>query len=204
MTRRGFTLIEVLIAIGLLVLLAGLMANFGITLADRRDRITRVGTRVATVSAVFSQLDAALTAADVHGSGVRVSESSLTVTSRRVVADPVLAEFDELSLRFDESGETLTASRSAAGFSLSIPGVQRVRFRAFDGSAWGDFSGNTLPQAVEVGVWFAPPPSSDDATMDDAEFATADSAFEFEDETETPPDRWRVFSLVDTLPEVGS
>lgn len=202
MTRRGFTLIEVLIAIGLLLLLAGLMANFGVTLSDRRERITRVGTSLASVSAVFTQLDAALTAADAHGSGVAVSETSLTVTSRRVVADPVLAEFDQLSLGFDEAGQTLTSDRSGA--ALEVPGVRRVRFRAFDGSSWGDFSGGTLPQAVEVSVWFAPA-SPETAGPDDLPApASPDSFLGLSGESDTPPDRWRVFSLVDTLPEVGS
>lgn len=206
MTRRGFTLVEVLIAIGLMVLLAALMANFGVTLADRKARIASVGSQVGSVSTVFTHLDAALTAADANGSGVRVSETSLTVSSRRVFTSTGVSELEELAMIFDEAGGVLAVSRPGTDSDMRLTGIDRIEFRAYDGRAWGDFNAASLPQALEVSVWLTKA-SGDAPPAEDAETgpAFANSSLYTEDETdETPPDRWRVFSLVDTLPEVGS
>ncbi|MCA9298466.1 MAG: hypothetical protein KDA28_05330, partial [Phycisphaerales bacterium] len=83
-------------------------------------------------------------------------------------------------IRFDERTWTIEGRRwdeaSPKGtFEVLSDQVERLRFRYFDGERWSDrfdsLSRSSLPVAVEVAIWFAPPGTTPPA-LDEADDLT--------------------------------
>lgn len=193
MTRRGgFTLIEVLVAIALIVVLVGTMYGFLFNLMSTRRMALDHARQEAAASVLIAQLEAALTTCLVgdrtSGSGVAGDARSIRVLSRGVAAsyaargidDP--DAFGDLQLaeyRFNPSRQRIEGRRVSVGrparsgetaaaqpFSAIEGVVRRLRFRYYDGEQWLDsfdsMQRDRLPLAVEVAVWFTGDTVADD------------------------------------------
>lgn len=189
--RRGFTLLEVLVAIGLILALSGGMWALMSALGERRERLGLETARSAGVAALFDQIENDLTtcvAADAEfGAGVKGDAASLTIVSRGVGLSAAAALSDARSTNYVFAGDSLTASRKERGDSgASAPMLERiarVRFRYFDGQEWtasfDSGAAEKLPVAVEVAVWFDVPPviaerRAAETRSEDAEASGAD------------------------------
>lgn len=166
----GFTLLEVLVTIALLILLGGGMFGFLHNLADRRGSIAEAGQTAQAVQAFFDRLESdlvAVIAADRAGkSGLVGRRTELTVLTRGVVLDlaqPSLGDMQEASYRFSTSSGRLEASRREAGdggapeYEIVLAEAGKVEFRYHDGREWRrTFDAGRrgrLPHAVEVSIW---------------------------------------------------
>jgi prepilin-type N-terminal cleavage/methylation domain-containing protein len=212
---RGFTLIEVLIAIVLILALTGGMMSYIWGLLGSRERLVSATDQQIAAAALFEELEQDLSAtfaADGAGAaGVEGTSSSLTVRSRGVatLAGGGVSDMGDLQgceVKF--AAQELTARRlmkDQTSFEILASPVGRVQMRYFDGSAWkSQFNSATsgaLPVAVEVAIWFDADGGSGSASSSNAS-ATPKSADEgtTPDEDEKPtraPDRVRVMVVPD-------
>lgn len=171
--RRGFTLIEVLIVLGLLVMLSGALFGFLWNLTASRDRLIAMGRDEQAGSVVMERVENDLLCGIAGSGGVAGIDGSATrlrVLSRGVWSvsgldaasgGAALADLQGTELSF--SGATLSASRwaGASGSGEAEVVSDRIagcRFRYFDGREWKenfDSKGmGRLPAAVEVSLWF--------------------------------------------------
>lgn len=171
--RRGFTLAEVVVAIGLMLALAGSIAAFAWNLALRRTALLEAAGEVDAGARVFEAIERAmLTAvADAGGrAGVRGTDDALEVSFRGVQpalegdAGAALGDAQRLSLAHDAARAVLTLSfTSGAGLAQRVEfrRVSRVRVRYLVGERWSaEFESGAvagLPRAVEVALWFGVP-----------------------------------------------
>ena len=175
---RGFTLIEVLIAIGLILALSVAMGTFVIDLLRSRERLGEAIERQRSIDALLVELERAIATTVVEdallGPGIRGGSDRIEVVARGVAAwrlgDPAtrsqaLEDRDRLILAAEGPGSTMLSRIGVnAGFGgrSSVPAT--IRFRYFDGDAWlGTFDSaarGTLPRAIEVRVWW---PREEDA-----------------------------------------
>ncbi|MEM7755613.1 MAG: type II secretion system protein GspJ [Planctomycetota bacterium] len=179
---RGFSLLETLLAIGLLLALSASVYTFLFQLFDRRTRVLFEADAVGALSVVFDRLEHDLTGAvaAVHDgravvAGVSGTSQTLRVASRAVVdsggADGTGRHGGDVrraELTFDAAAGRLLG-RSWALFDgggeegsgpeprVIVEGVREVRFRYHDGGAWRDSfdsaGSGELPMLVEVSVW---------------------------------------------------
>lgn len=192
MRRNAFTLVEVLVALGLVVALAAGMYGFVTSMRERQERIAEETRRSGGVSAFFDQLESDVLTCVAQdgklGTGVRGNAESLTLVSRGVgiSSDAALADARVTEYRF--AGDTISASRrEAAGTALDQPfsgGIGKVRFRYYDGTTWRDsfdsVQASGLPVAIEVAVWFAgPEPAVKDAPVPARESAEGSGPTDF-------------------------
>ncbi|MBL0926115.1 MAG: prepilin-type N-terminal cleavage/methylation domain-containing protein [Phycisphaerales bacterium] len=196
--RRGFTLIEVLIALGLLLVLTAAVSVFLRDLEDRRRFLTERSTDAQTAALLFDSLDRELLGTFVagrSGPGVAGDTSRLTVLTRGVMpAAAGASDVQRSEYRWDPAAASLAARRTdaagpAAGdMELLSTRVAKARFRYHDGVAWLDAfdsrSAGRLPVAIEVSLWFGTPGT---AVSEDA-----------------PPDRQRTIAVADPAADPGA
>ncbi|MBL9147971.1 MAG: prepilin-type N-terminal cleavage/methylation domain-containing protein [Phycisphaerae bacterium] len=213
---RGFTLLELLVSIGLVALLVAAMAAFLNDALRIRARIGDSIERGVSADAAIDEIERALQTCVVDdgalGVGVRGSATQLDILHAGIAAwrlgseDPerAFAPLERLTVSFDEGGRRLLLARGNGPLS-PLPGeIGRVRFRYHDGTRWSNSfdSGNAerLPLAVEVSIWFrvaedrtaaaAPEVAAADAgdaeTDTGADTATADDALAEEDDERGP------------------
>ncbi len=169
--RRGFSLLELLIAIGLLSVLVGMVYAFTVTLFDREARALDAAAQSQTATMIFDRLESDLMTAIASGrggAGLRGEADSLTVTQRSVMPGSRAAPASDeqtTTIRFDERLRRVTIERTdgdAGGRETAtdpapypVP-VRMAKFRYFDGDAWRDrFSSDRgMPVAVELAIWF--------------------------------------------------
>ena len=169
---RGFTLIEVLVAVGILLALAVAMGRFVVDLLASRDRLEQAMSRQREADAVLLAIERALATTVVEdailGVGVRGAAESLEVVARGVPAwrlgdaatrTLALADRERLVLRggFGAGAPaSLVRGEGRGASSGSIPAV--IRFRYHDGDAWLDQFDSVvrgaLPRAIEVSLWW--------------------------------------------------
>lgn len=166
--RRGFTLLEALICVGMLVLLLGALALFVEDLATTRQMSARTAAQTRSADALFNALEVALQTAVVDGgslgAGISGTDRSIRVLSSRTdagsgsVSQLLDAAFTPLSAtQVDEIAGTVTLGRS--GVSSQLPAaVRALRIRFWTDAGWSDsfdsLREGTLPAAVEVALWF--------------------------------------------------
>jgi hypothetical protein len=187
MRRRAFSLLEVLIAIGLVVALFGAMFAFLFDiLSSRRRALDHTAKQLAATTLIDrAELDlmSCIVGDGVYGAGVEGDNTSLRILTRGVAAhlagrgpdDPVVfGDLQEVEYRFDEAQGRIEARRLPAGdrgeanapFAPLGGEVYKVRFRYYDSTVWSDsfdsLSEGRLPVAVEIAVWFRPWPGQGD------------------------------------------
>jgi prepilin-type N-terminal cleavage/methylation domain-containing protein len=189
--RRGFTLLEVILSLGLIAaLLAGVFA-FLFQVADHRRALAAGGARQQGADALFERLEADLLcgmAAGPDGSpGIEGEADHFKVLTRAVWLPPssskagAAGDLQASEYTFDAPSGTVRLRRWAG---VDPPGddpetigseVQLLRFRYYDGQRWtrsfNSVERGSLPVAVEAAVWFGPPitggpPASQDAPED--------------------------------------
>jgi type II secretory pathway pseudopilin PulG len=186
MRRRAFSLLEVLIAIGLVIALFGAMFAFMFdTLTARRRALEHAGRqRAATTLIERAELDlmSCVVGDRVNGAGVEGDNTALRILTRGVAAhlagrgsdDPaVFADLQQVEYRFEEDLGRIEARRLHAGvrgaddtsFAPLGGSVYKVRFRYHDSTMWRDsfdsLAQEALPIAVEIAVWFHPWPGAE-------------------------------------------
>jgi prepilin-type N-terminal cleavage/methylation domain-containing protein len=200
--RRGFSLLELLVAVAIIATLVGTMSGFLIDVLRTRDELERLGSRERAVGVLLDTLERDLQLVLATGPdgqrGVRGDASGVRLA---VAATPVrlaagsrpaagVGTIQWLDVRFEPAGGTLRMRREAAR-SADEPATSpaeasdtldgsfhRVRFRYHDGLGWREsFDGAAagLPVAIEVAVWFDPWPGAEDASdaADDADMTPA-------------------------------
>jgi len=187
MARRGFTLIETLIAIGLLAILLGLLFTFWTDLTRTRVRIDdhiadQRGLRVG-LSRLATDLDAATIGGPRHGSGFEGDERGLKLLTRGLDLDRAarggtdgFGDLQRREYRFDPNADEFrvrsgSASGGAGPWSVLATGIGDIRFRYHAGGAWTTShdagTAGRLPTAVEIAVWLVDPdPDSEDEAED--------------------------------------
>lgn len=170
---RGFSLLELLVAIGLLAVLVGAVYAFIVTLFDREARALDEAARSQTATMVFDRLESDLMSAVATGpggsAGFSGARESITIAHRSVMPGSDAAPWSDAqatTIRFDARQGLLTLERvesdgavnAAAGDDpLPFPVTLRAaRFRFHDGNDWRDAyrSTRSLPAAVELAIWF--------------------------------------------------
>ena len=175
MKRRGFTLLEVLVAIALISMLLGSLFAFLHDLLQSRSRALDYTARQLAAATLIGRVEAELASCivgdDTSGPGVKGDAASLSILSRGVAVhlaqdgleSGVLGDSQRSEYRFvDEAGEIevrrMTPWAQPAPDFVSVGPVHRLRFRFHDGTGWSDafdsLAEGRLPQAVEVAVWY--------------------------------------------------
>lgn len=184
-TRRGFTLIEVLIAIALVLALVGTMYGFLFNMLFSRARALEHARQQTAADVLIRLLDSDLISCVVgdqaSGSGVSGDETHLRVLSRGVAAslaehgadDPdVFGDLQRTEYRFDSQANRISLNRASVGHATPLApspeypplegAIYKLRFRYYDGSTWrSSFDSLTedhLPVAIEVAIWMRPLP----------------------------------------------
>lgn len=166
-SRRGFTVMEVLLALGLGAMLAGAVTAFAWRVASSQRALGLAATDAQGADALLDRLESDLLGAIAgdarRGAGVQGSSTRLRVLTRGVdLADGGAADIQEAVYEF--IGPMLWLARGPAGepgerHALSTRAL-RARFRYFDGRTWGtsfdSAASGRLPAAVEVALWFEP------------------------------------------------
>lgn len=173
--RRGFTLIEVMLCLGLITVLIASMTAFLFEIADSRRTIMHAARDLEAAETVIERLEhdllTGLAGGPGMGAGIRGSSTSLTVLTRGIdlpigaSIDPGDLQGSEFSFQLAGNSTRLTATRltsvttgAASGAAETISDrFERVRFRYFDGKTWrNDFDSlkeQKLPVAIEVSIW---------------------------------------------------
>jgi prepilin-type N-terminal cleavage/methylation domain-containing protein len=189
--QRGFSLLEVMLAITIVLALAGTVYAFLFDLIDSRERIVSESDRSRVGIGVIEQLErgimTTIAGSSRYGSGVRGSPNSLELLSRAVTlpvetdSQTVLGDLQGVSFSWDSQRGVLSASRwdelggERSGTEVISSDIAYLQFRYYDGQAWrGRFdSSSGLPVAIEVAIWFGEPEFLDDpgAGFDDEQAA---------------------------------
>ncbi|MBT8485703.1 MAG: GspJ family type II secretion system protein [Phycisphaerae bacterium] len=176
-SRRGFSLLEVLVAIALIGALLGAMFAFSWDMLSVRDRLlletNRARGAALLLDAVEGDLLTCVVGDAARGSGVQGDATTLSILSRAVPArlaiahasELVFADLERSRYRFRMGSGLIEAQRtpvvmgSGAGYEAMGGPVARVRFRYHDGSGWRDrydsLAEDRLPLAVEIAIWYA-------------------------------------------------
>ena len=174
-TRRshGFTLIEILISLALLVLLAGLLMGFLWNLSRDRRAILNVLQVQRAADVLIDRLEqdlAGAIASSADGAGIVGTEDDLFVRTRGVFlvapgasSGSNLGDEQTLSIRFNADTGTVVVSRTVAGHPAGdddtlTDRVAKLRFRYHAGDRWrtsfNSERAGELPVAVEIALWF--------------------------------------------------
>lgn len=162
MRARGFTIMEVLLAVALLVVLSAGLSNLMWGAASMSVAARKEAGRERGVMSFLEHLEADVASAVASGPGgepgIVGSETELAILSRRAW----LSLGDGASRAIGRSryvaGERVTLTRDDAAEGTLLTGVARVTFRYHDGRAWAEtfdsLDAGRLPAAIEVRVWF--------------------------------------------------
>ncbi len=185
--RRGFTLLEVLIAIALALVLSATMFVFLQDLLATRARTMEFAARQRAAATLIERLEADVATCLVgdarSGAGVKGDAEHLRLLTRGVMTqlasrgldDPAaLADLHVVEYQLDRGNQRIEARKNVAGESgafTSLGGpIAHLRFRYLDGRQWTEsfdsLALKRLPNAIEVCVWFERWPG--DAPSDDS------------------------------------
>ncbi|MEO0483609.1 MAG: type II secretion system protein [Planctomycetota bacterium] len=219
---RGFTLIEAMLAVGLLFILTATAFPLMTDLVRTRDRVERRAEWLRARAATFDLLERALrTAAPVDGSGGAGfigDAAGITIATRWQPkgSEPELGtlrfEFDRAELmliveqrsaqpRSAEQGSPERVSSQSNGEVRAdaeplAQGLERVQFRYHNGRSWSrsfqSGAGVGLPVAVEVSLWR------------ERAYEPAEPSGPAGSASDRPPDAVRVLSIPDARPIGGA
>ena len=198
MRRRGFTLLEILIVIGITSVLVSSLGLFVNQIASTRTFIRARAERDAAITVVFDALEDALATsvarAEDGAPGVSGDALSLevsfdgTTVQRAMGSSPVrvLLPADRIGVFFDSSSGLFSIQRDGKQPTILQGEAFAVRFRYFDGELWHEqwdsIGMNGLPIAVECSVWFKPWPEGEVPEWFPDEFAEFDENTDVSDE----------------------
>lgn len=169
---RGFTLIEVMLALALVVLLAWGMFSVVTGLSARRDRLVQLAARQEQTGTFFDLVERDLLCSVAAGSsgeaGVAGTATDLRVSARGMSQDvsgrvAAGAGLYTASYRFDATTGQVLLSRgevggAGSGEEVVVEGVRRIGLRYYNGSEWmteyDSVQAGGLPALIEVSVWF--------------------------------------------------
>ena len=216
MKSRGFTILEVMLALAILVALLAVMSSVLGGVAQSRQSAGERTARDQGITAAFELLSSAIDTCVADdgrgGSGVEGELLNLRLVASRVPARRLepgaftgspLADRDAIEFSLD--GRNLVL-RDVDGrrSSVLVQDVVAIRFRYHDGEAWRDAWNSAesgFPRAVELAVWTTAWPEGDlPAWMPEEEFVDeepvdtdlADEMFDLDAEAE--PDELEAFS----------
>ena len=179
MTRRAFTLLEVLIAIALALILGATMFVFLQDMLATRVRTLEHAARQRAAATLIERVEGDLAACLVgdsrNGPGITGDATHLRILTRgvmtqlasRAMDDPAaLGDLHAVEYQFNAGNHSLEARKHLAGeaseFAALGGDIAHIRFRYLDGRQWqasfDSLAANRLPAAVEVCVWFNPWP----------------------------------------------
>lgn len=167
MTRRAFTLLEVLLSLVLLGAIITALFGFVGSVTDRTRDAQRAADRQAGIDAAMDAIDRALATTFVEGPGgtpgVTGSASEITVLQRMAV--PGEGE-EHRRVHVSFGGSQLQASLGQGSDEVIASDVGLLRFRFHDGTGWREefesSRAGTLPAAVEVAVWMVAPEAGEE------------------------------------------
>jgi len=173
--KRAFSLIEVLVAVALVAGLAVAMSGFIWGVRARRETLATDAARMQGIAALFMHVEndvLTCVAGEAGKAGVRGGPEQLSLLTRGVGLvwggdGPDLGDIQGVEYTFAGSSVTAKRWRGASregdlGEDTIIEGVGLVRFRYFDQGRWvssfDSVSAGRLPAAIEIAIWFVPPP----------------------------------------------
>ena len=219
---RGFTLLEVLVAIALIGLLLGAIMTFLVQVQADRAALLKLVQRSRQLTSLIDRIEADLLAVvagdQVLGAGFKGNETSLALlslspTASEIESGTVRGGLVATRLDFDAAAGSLTLTRAdglrggAGEPRESVTGLARVRWRYYVAAGatgglahWTDsfdsLSEGGLPLAVELAVWFGARPLSADQSDGDGPAGTVgDAAAGGQAERIHAPDRVRVIAI---------
>ena len=201
MTRRGLSLFEVLVALGVIAALAVALGNFVGDLDRSRERIGAATRRQRAADAMFAAIERSLATTVVEdarlGPGVRGTAERLEIVARDVPAWR-LGTAASRAMALDDRQRIVVLGGFGGGDAAGRlrrtgPDGDRdtmleavLRFRYHDGIAWqGAFdsaSAGAMPRLVEVNLWWPRPGDFEERDPLDAELA----AFDDREEADAP------------------
>lgn len=191
--RAGFTLLEVIVSVGLLVMLAGFAFGFLWNLWVQRDRAEEWAAWSSGAATLLERIErdmlGVIAGDDVVGAGIAGDAARLRVLTRGVAvmdADSrgALPDVIGCEYTYDEVAGMLRMRRWRPGGSggegggesdVVLTRVEKFRVRFFDGRGWVDsfdsLTAGRLPAAVEIAMWRGdpPPPEPTDAVAPERE-----------------------------------
>jgi len=215
--RRGMTLFEAIISLGLAVALLGAAFFFLANLLDSRERARENARRHASATALLDRLESDLVMAVAGdaalGGGVTGDATSIRILTRGVLlrlgdSRATLADLVRHEYRFNAATRRIDATRAGARGGAAIThtfegDVARLRYRYYDGSTWSDsfdsLAQGGLPVAIEVSLWYPLPPA---AESDELTGENLDDSFALGAQESDPAEGERARSRVDF--DVGS
>ena len=225
MTRRGLTLLEVLIALSLGIVLLGSVTTFAWSQLNSRDRILAAANARRSLTLVIDRLEQDLVSVIAGTSdgqpGLRGDRSSIMIHARGLAPrwsdnpSTMIGDLHRLNIGFDPFSGRIEMIRSPhqAGSELleedpaALPGLIRdLSFRYYDGEQWVEqwdsLREGRLPMAVEIAAWYGQPELNDQDEFD-SDFGSTMLEDErlipdsMVSELESVPDRRRVILIPD-------
>ena len=224
MRSRGFTLLEALVAVGVILLLVVAMTSVISDIADARERTRSRGDRQQGTTAAFELLsraaDTCLTIDENGSAGIQGGPLQLSITRSEVAARRLnqtegakspLGDRQKLELGI-EGQELVVNGEEPNTRSALIKDVFAIRFRYHDGEGWlgrWDSSISGLPRAIELSIWMAPWPEGQwpswlpqEGTEESEDFNVTEDVPVVAEEVDSfgetpPPDMQRIVAIFD-------
>ena len=164
----GFTLLETLLALAMVITLLFVMTRVFDDLVDARRRIERSASIVEGATSALELLaraaDTVVASSDSGEAGVVGDATSLLITRSGVATSRLSRAGSDVSPLFDKHGIELAFRNGGfevkdgdgGAWSTLLPEAFAVRFRYYDGTSWaGTWNSNAsgLPVAIECAIW---------------------------------------------------
>lgn len=173
MRRRAFTLIEVVVALGMMLVLVTTLSSIVSSVVRARATVHERLRESTGVGALFELLGASADTCTARGrngaAGITGTKTTLAITraahnAREEGLDPL----EELSFSFEQGNVIVTSSTGVEGAILRNVGA--IEFRFFDGNefhpTW-ESAQDGLPRAIELSIWSDPLTSDGDRPAPD-------------------------------------